>query len=248
MPALRNSRHEKFAQEIAKAKTATAAMATASYSDPRNSTRLTKNDEIRRRIDELKERGAARAEVSVASLLGELEEARQTRIEAWSGVSRGAMHDGQSQNMRPHRRSSRSRCEAGAFDALTDEELIAQITQKARGICWTAGGRGRLKSGYDDAESWCPLYIQKRISHRLGGMSAKGREKNKLSPTCTAPVTVMVLRVLDAAQAVTGTHVSWPRWRLVQRHLDRLLLLGLRSISEIVRLDLTDLRCILRQR
>jgi hypothetical protein len=79
-------------------------------------------------------------------------------------------------------------------------------------------------------------------------MSAKGREKNKLSPTCTAPVTVMVLRVLDAAQAVTGTHVSWPRWRLVQRHLDRLLLLGLRSISEIVRLDLTDLRCILRQR
>lgn len=56
MPVLRNSRHEKFAQEMAKAKTATAAMAAAGYSDPRNSTRLTKNDEIRRRIDELKER------------------------------------------------------------------------------------------------------------------------------------------------------------------------------------------------
>ena len=47
MPILRNPRHEKFAQEIAKAKTATAAMAAAGYSDPRNSTRLTKNDEIR---------------------------------------------------------------------------------------------------------------------------------------------------------------------------------------------------------
>ena len=46
MLVLRNPRHEKFAQEIAKAKTATAAMAAAGYSDPRNSTRLTKNDEI----------------------------------------------------------------------------------------------------------------------------------------------------------------------------------------------------------
>ena len=35
MPTLKNPRHEKFAQEIAKAKTATAAMAAAGYSDPR---------------------------------------------------------------------------------------------------------------------------------------------------------------------------------------------------------------------
>jgi hypothetical protein len=36
----------------------------------------TKKDVIRRRIDELQSRGAQRAEVSVASLLGELEDAR----------------------------------------------------------------------------------------------------------------------------------------------------------------------------
>jgi hypothetical protein len=48
--------------------------------DPRNSTRLTKNDEIRCRIEELKERGAVRAEVTVASLLGELEEARKLAL------------------------------------------------------------------------------------------------------------------------------------------------------------------------
>ena len=107
MPVLRNPRYEIFAQEMAKAKTATAAMATAGYSDPRNSTRLTKNDEIRRRIEELKERGAARAEVSVASLLSELEEARLLALEARSGVGSGAVLDGQSQNHWPHHRPSR---------------------------------------------------------------------------------------------------------------------------------------------
>ena len=72
MPMLRNSRHERLAREIAMGKSATEAMREVGYSDPRNSTRLTKNDEIRRRIDELKERGAARAEVTVASLVQEL--------------------------------------------------------------------------------------------------------------------------------------------------------------------------------
>ena len=49
---------------------------------------------------------------------------------------------------------------------------------------------------------------------------------------------VTVLRVLDAAQAATGADVSWPRWRLIQHHPDRLLLLGLRRSGEIVRPDL----------
>jgi hypothetical protein len=57
--------------------------------------------------------------------------------------------------------------------------------------------------------------------------------KMKLSPTCAAPVTVMVLRVVDPAQAVTGADVEWPRWRLPQHHRDRLLLLGLRSNRDV---------------
>ena len=77
MPVLKNPRHERLAQELAQNKTATEAMAAAGYSDPRNSTRLTKKDEIRRRVEELQSRGAERAEVSVASLLGELEAARE---------------------------------------------------------------------------------------------------------------------------------------------------------------------------
>src|SRR5512135_903969 len=77
MPVLKNPRWERLAQELAQNKTATEAMQLAGYSDPRNSTRLTKKEEIRRRIDELQSRGAERAEVSVASLLAELEDARQ---------------------------------------------------------------------------------------------------------------------------------------------------------------------------
>lgn len=72
MPPLANARHERFAQELAKGKSATEAMAGAGYSDPRNSTRLTKKDEIARRVAELKAGAAARTELTVASLTEDL--------------------------------------------------------------------------------------------------------------------------------------------------------------------------------
>ncbi|HEV7415020.1 MAG TPA: terminase small subunit [Tianweitania sediminis] len=69
MPVLKNARHERFAQELAKGKTATEAMKAAGYSDPRNSSRLTKNDEITRRVDEIKSRVAEKAEWTAADRL-----------------------------------------------------------------------------------------------------------------------------------------------------------------------------------
>jgi phage terminase small subunit len=72
MPVLKNARHEKFAQELAKGKSATEAMQAAGYSDPRNSTRLTKNDEISARVEEIKGRGALKAEATVERVLKEL--------------------------------------------------------------------------------------------------------------------------------------------------------------------------------
>lgn len=59
MGRLENDRHETFAQALAKGMSATDAMKAAGYSDPRNSTRLTKNDEIRTRVEELQGRAAA---------------------------------------------------------------------------------------------------------------------------------------------------------------------------------------------
>jgi hypothetical protein len=76
MPVLPNPRHESFAQALAKGKSATEAMAAAGYSDARNSSRLTKNDEIQRRVAELRERGAKKVEVTLESLAAELDEAR----------------------------------------------------------------------------------------------------------------------------------------------------------------------------
>jgi len=131
MPILRNSRHEKFAQEIAKGKTATAAMAAAGYSDPRNSTRLTKNDEIQRRVGELKELGATSAVVTVASLLGELEEARLLALKLGqaSAACQAVMAKAKILGLIIDRREVG---DAGAFDALTDDELVAQAVKKAR--------------------------------------------------------------------------------------------------------------------
>ena len=133
MPVLRNSRHEKIAQEIAKGKTATAAMAAAGYSDPRNSTRLTKNDEIRRRIDELKGRGAALAEVSVASLLGELEEARQLALKLGQPSAAAQCTMGKAK-ITGHFIDRREVGGAGAFDSWTDEQLVKEAVRLARSL------------------------------------------------------------------------------------------------------------------
>jgi hypothetical protein len=131
MPVLRNPRHEKFAQEVAKGKTATAAMAAAGYSDPRNSTRLTKNDEIRGRIEELQERGAVRAEVTVASLLGELEEARKLALKRGqaSAAAQCSMGKAKILGLIIDRREVG---EVGPFDGLTDEQLVEEAVRRAR--------------------------------------------------------------------------------------------------------------------
>ena len=108
-----------------------AAMAAAGYSDPRNSTRLMKNDEIHRRIDELKERGAARAEVSVASLLDELEEARQLALKFGQASAAAQCSMGKAK-ITGHIIDRREVGDVGAFDHMTDEELVSAAARKAR--------------------------------------------------------------------------------------------------------------------
>lgn len=77
MPPLPNQRHELFAQEIAKGKTATEAYQVAGYTpSEQNASRLTRNDKVQRRVVEIQERGAKRAEVTVESLIEEAEAAR----------------------------------------------------------------------------------------------------------------------------------------------------------------------------
>jgi hypothetical protein len=77
MPVLANQRHELYAQELARGKSATEAYALAGFRPNRaNAARLKANEHITARVLELQAAGAASAEISVASLLAELEEAR----------------------------------------------------------------------------------------------------------------------------------------------------------------------------
>lgn len=81
MPALANPRHERFAQETAKGLSASDACRTVGI-DPRNSTRLTKNDEIAARVEELKERSAANVMLSREWVLEQLVENARIAKEA----------------------------------------------------------------------------------------------------------------------------------------------------------------------
>lgn len=69
MPVLANSRHERFAQELAKGSAINAAYAEAGYTpSDQCASRLARNAKIMARCEELKERAAARVEVSIASV------------------------------------------------------------------------------------------------------------------------------------------------------------------------------------
>jgi hypothetical protein len=77
MPVLRNQRHERFVQELAKGKSASEAYRNAGYSaDDGNAIRLTGNDKVKARLTELLEKGAERTLVTIESITAELEEAR----------------------------------------------------------------------------------------------------------------------------------------------------------------------------
>lgn len=75
MPALSNTRHERFAQELAKGKSQVEAYEAAGYKASRSAaSRLAEDVNICERVAEIQERGAIRAEITVASLTAELQE------------------------------------------------------------------------------------------------------------------------------------------------------------------------------
>lgn len=77
MAPLKNPKHERFAQELAKGKTQAEAYELAGYkpSEP-NASRLTSNDKVAARVAELLNRGAAKAVITLESHLQELAELR----------------------------------------------------------------------------------------------------------------------------------------------------------------------------
>ena len=77
MPVLKNARHEKFAQCVAKGSSAAEAYESAGFKPHRqNAARLMTKDDVKARICELQAPAAKKVEVTVESLARELEEAR----------------------------------------------------------------------------------------------------------------------------------------------------------------------------
>ena len=73
MPALGNARHERFAQELAKGKSASEAYVLAGYEESRSAaSRLSANVNVQARVDELKERAAANVSLTREWVLEQL--------------------------------------------------------------------------------------------------------------------------------------------------------------------------------
>lgn len=77
MATLKNPKHERFAQELAKGRTADEAYVEAGYRPNRgNAARMKANESIARRLGELQERGAMRVEFDLAAAARQLDEDR----------------------------------------------------------------------------------------------------------------------------------------------------------------------------
>jgi phage terminase small subunit len=77
MPVLKNARHERFAQELAKGKSADEAYATAGFKPNRgNAATLKAKQSILDRVSELQAKTVKKVEITVDSLAAELEDAR----------------------------------------------------------------------------------------------------------------------------------------------------------------------------
>lgn len=98
MSALSNARWERFAQELAKGKSASEAYTLAGYAaNEGNAGRLNRNEQVRARVSELKERAALRTELTLVSITERLvaiaDKAEALGEAAGFSVARAAMMD-----------------------------------------------------------------------------------------------------------------------------------------------------------
>lgn len=134
MPILSNTRRERFAQEIAKGKTYTQAYVVAGYSDnDGNAAKLAKHPEIVVRVMELNGKGAELAEITVASLIAEAEEARKLAMEL--GQPAAAIGAVREKGVLSGRRVERQESgQPGAFadiDSMSGAELRAYLAAQS---------------------------------------------------------------------------------------------------------------------
>ena len=128
---LENPKHERFAQELSKGKTAGEAYVNAGYkANDGNASTLKGNQKIADRVAELLERAAIRAEVTVESLIGEAEEVRVKALE--SGQFNAAIQAIKEKGVLSGRRIERAETgKPGDFSRMNDVELREFIAERA---------------------------------------------------------------------------------------------------------------------
>jgi phage terminase small subunit len=115
MPPIPNTRHEAFAQALAKGKSAAEAYTEAGYKGDRTAaSRLSTNVNVKARVAELQGRAAQKAIVTIETIAAELEEARLL-----------AMHEDVAN---PSAAVSASMGKAKLFGLLIDKSLTAQTS------------------------------------------------------------------------------------------------------------------------
>jgi phage terminase small subunit len=88
MGEIQNSRHERFAQELAAGNPADAAYEAAGYRKHRgNAARLSTNEHVKDRVKEIQAIGAERAALTIHSLIDEAEQARIKAMESQNGAA-----------------------------------------------------------------------------------------------------------------------------------------------------------------
>jgi phage terminase small subunit len=130
MPVLDNPRHERFAQELAKGKSASEAYAAAGYEpNDGNCIRLKGNERVNERVSELQGRAAERVEITVAGISRELLEiakrSKTYKTPAGEQAARAALMDAATLNGLV---ISKSEVRRETVD-LTEAELERRIKQ-----------------------------------------------------------------------------------------------------------------------
>jgi phage terminase small subunit len=135
MPPLDNPRWERFAQELAKGQSQTGAYLAAGYKGAKSPTtaasRLLTNVKILERVRELQERGAARAEVTVESLIREAEEIRKEALAArqFSAAIAAVREKGVLSGKRVERSERGVSGEYADLENMTADELRAVLVE-----------------------------------------------------------------------------------------------------------------------
>jgi hypothetical protein len=135
MPTLQNPRHEKFAAELAAGKSAAEAYERAGYvKNFGNCIRLKGNERVSARVDEILQEATKKVvqdiEYTRDTLLSELEEARQLALKHRQPSAAVAATMGKAKilGLIIDRREIG---EVGAFDHMTDEELVEHAKKQA---------------------------------------------------------------------------------------------------------------------